>query len=96
MSIRNHVIIIKSIHWSVIIHPYTAKAHIEGVQRCVLDQIDEKLSKLLTCKFMKFDKILANIRPRVQSVSLKAYTVFIVSPQRDRTHMEGVQRRVLV
>ena len=36
----------KSIHWSVIIYPYTDKAHIEGVQRRVLDQIDEKLSKL--------------------------------------------------
>ena len=38
----------KSIHWSVIIHPYTDKAHIECVQRRVLDQIDEKLSELQT------------------------------------------------
>ena len=52
----------KSIHWSVIIHPYTDKAHIGGVQHRVLDQIDEKLSKLQTCKFIKFDKILVNIR----------------------------------
>ena len=37
-----------SIHWSVIIHPYTDKAHIKGVQCRVLDQIDEKLSKLQT------------------------------------------------
>ena len=35
-------------HWSVIIHSYTDKAHIEGVQRRVLDQIDVKLSKLQT------------------------------------------------
>ena len=32
--------ITKSIQWSVIIHPYTDKAHIEGVQRRVLDQIN--------------------------------------------------------
>ena len=38
----------QNIHWSVIIHPYTDKAHVEGVQRSVLDQIDEKLSKLQT------------------------------------------------
>ena len=35
-------------HWNVIIHPYTDKAYIEGVQRRVLDQIDEKLFKLQT------------------------------------------------
>ena len=33
---------------SVIIHPYTDKAYIEGVLRRVLDQIGEKLSKLQT------------------------------------------------
>ena len=38
----------QSTHWSVIIHPYTDKAHIEGVQRRVFDQIDEQLSKLRT------------------------------------------------
>ena len=36
---------LENIHWSVIIHLYTNKAHIEGVQRRGLDQIDEKLSK---------------------------------------------------
>ena len=40
--------ITKSIQWSVIIHPYTDKALIEGVQRRVLDHIDGKLSKLQT------------------------------------------------
>ena len=40
--------ITQSIQLSVSIHPYTDKAHIEGVQRRVLDQIDEKLSKLQT------------------------------------------------
>ena len=30
----------QSIHWSVIIRPYADKAHIEGVQRRILDQID--------------------------------------------------------
>ena len=38
----------QSIHWSVIVHPYTDQTHIEDVQRHVLDQIDEKLSKLHT------------------------------------------------
>ena len=38
----------QSIHWSVIVHPYTDKAHIEGVQCRVLDQIDEILLKLQT------------------------------------------------
>ena len=38
----------QSIHRSDIIHTYTDQAHIKGVQRRVLDQIDEKLSKLQT------------------------------------------------
>ena len=39
----------QSILWSVIIHPYTEKANIEGVQRRVFFyQIDEKLSKQQT------------------------------------------------
>ena len=38
----------QSIHWSVIVHPYTDKPRIEGVQRRVLDKIYEKLSKLQT------------------------------------------------
>ena len=36
------------IYRSVIIHPYTDEAHIEGVQRRLFDQIVEKLSKLQT------------------------------------------------
>ena len=36
----------QSIHWSVIIHPYTDKTHIEGVQVCLLGQIDDELSNL--------------------------------------------------
>ena len=47
-NLRNIRPRVKAIHRSVIIHPYTDKAYIEGVQRRVLDQIDEKLSKIQT------------------------------------------------
>ena len=45
-STRRPGYVSQSIYWSVIIHPYTDKAHIDGVQRRVLDKIDEKMSNL--------------------------------------------------
>ena len=49
-------------------------------------------------KFIKFDKILENIRPHVQAVSPKAYLYWsvLINSQMDRAHIEGVQRCVLV
>ena len=44
-------------------------------------------------KFIKFDKILENIRPHVQVVSPKAYIgAVLINSQMDRAHIEGVQR----
>ena len=46
------------------------RAYVEGVQRRVLVQIDDKMTDFW--KFIKCDKILVNIRSHVQAVSPKA------------------------
>ena len=57
------------------------------MQRRVLDQTEEKLSIFQTYKFIKFDKIIVNIRPRSQAVSLKAYIGVLLSIDREMEHI---------
>ena len=48
-------------------------------------------------KFIKVDNILVNIRPRIQAISPKVYIgVFFINPQKDRTDIEGMLRRVWI
>ena len=64
------------------------RAHIEGVQLCVLVRINEKLYKMTAfCKLIKFYKSQKNIQSRVQAVSPKAYIGALLSIRRWIEHI---------